>query len=91
MPPRGSASPRLPWRSAWAVATALGVYREIGKRVRAAEDPWAERQSVPTWRKLWHVAGASTAPLRYRALRGTRRARDSGRGRSRPARSRPTR
>ncbi len=59
---------RLPWRSAWAVATALGVYREIGKRVRASEDPWAARQSVPTWRKLWHVAAASTAPLRYRAL-----------------------
>lgn len=59
---------RLPWRSAWAVATALGVYREIGKRVRAADDPWAERQSVPSWRKLWHVASASTAPLRYSVL-----------------------
>ena len=59
---------RLPWRSAWAVATALRVYREIGTRVRAASDPWAERQSVPAWRKLWHVAGAGTARLRFSTL-----------------------
>lgn len=59
---------RLPWRCAWAVSTARGVYREIGKRVRGAEDPWAERQVVPTYRKLWHVAIASGAPLTYRVL-----------------------
>lgn len=53
----------LPWRSAWAIATALQVYREIGKRVRRAGDPWAERQSVPHWRKLVHVAAGSAAPL----------------------------
>ena len=59
---------RLPWRSAWAVSTARGVYREIGQRVRAAPDPWVERQVVPTHRKLWHVAAASMAPLTYRSL-----------------------
>ncbi len=57
---------KLPWRSAWAVATALRVYREIGRRVRRAPNPWAERQSVPGWRKLMHVAGAGAAPALFR-------------------------
>ncbi len=59
---------QLPWRSAWAVATARGVYRDIGKRVRRAGDPWSRRQSVPAWRKLWHVAIGIGAPLTYRVL-----------------------
>ena len=53
----------LPWRSAWAISTALGVYRDIGRRVRKSTDPWTERQSVPRWRKLVHVATAGAAPL----------------------------
>lgn len=53
----------LNWRSAWASATALGVYREIGQRIRRRENPWAERQSVPCWRKLVHVAAGGAAPL----------------------------
>ena len=59
---------RLPWRSAWAVSTARGVYREIGKRIRAAPDPWIDRQVVPNHRKLWHVAVSSLAPATYRSL-----------------------
>ena len=59
---------RLPWRSAWAVATARGIYRDIGRRVRRAEDPWARRQSVRAWRKLWHVGVGLGAPLAYRVL-----------------------
>ena len=55
--------PALNWRSAWAISTALGVYREIGRRIRQREDPWAERQSVPCWRKLVHVAAGSAAPF----------------------------
>ncbi len=59
---------RLPWRSAWAVATARGVYREIGKRVRGVPDPWVTRQSVPGRRKLLHVALGTGAPLTYALL-----------------------
>ena len=59
---------RLPWRSAWAVATALRVYREIGRRVRFSPDPWASRLSVPTWRKLWHVGIGAAQPTLYRAV-----------------------
>ena len=53
----------LDWRSAWAISTALGVYREIGQRIQRRENPWAERQSVPYWRKLVHVAAGGAAPL----------------------------
>ena len=59
---------RLPWRSAWAVATALRVYREIGRRVRFSPDPWARRLSVPGWRKLWHVAAGAAQPALYRIV-----------------------
>ncbi len=58
----------LPWRSAWAISTALGVYREIGNRVRRIPDPWAERQSVPNWRKLVHVVAGGAAPLIIEAV-----------------------
>ncbi len=59
---------RLPWRSAWAIATALRVYREIGKRVRFSPDPWARRLSVPRWRKLWHMGIGSAQPALYRIV-----------------------
>lgn len=59
---------RLPWRSAWAVETARTVYREIGERVRRAEDPWVRRLSVPAWRKLVHVAAGSATPLCFAAM-----------------------
>jgi phytoene synthase len=59
---------RLPWRSAWAVATALRVYREIGRRVRFSSDPWVTRLSVPTWRKLWHVGIGAAQPTLYRVV-----------------------
>jgi 15-cis-phytoene synthase len=59
---------RLPFRSAWAIATALRVYREIGRRVRFSSDPWASRQSVPSWRKLWHVAIGFAQPALFRIV-----------------------
>jgi phytoene synthase len=46
----------LPFRSAWAVAVARGVYREIGERVRRlGEGAWDERVVVPRSRKLLEV------------------------------------
>lgn len=55
----------LPPRSAWAVATAHGVYREIGLRVKAlGEAAWDERVSTGRRQKLVHVArGAAKAVL----------------------------
>ncbi|MBE7220823.1 MAG: squalene/phytoene synthase family protein, partial [Caulobacteraceae bacterium] len=63
---------RLPWRSAWAVATALRVYREIGRRVRFSADPWAARISTPRWRKVWHVGIGAAQPTLYRIVGTTR-------------------
>ena len=43
----------LPWRSAWAVATASGVYREIGVKVkRRGEHAWDTRVSTSKLEKL---------------------------------------
>ena len=60
----------LDWRSAWAISTALGVYREIGQRIRRRDNPWAERQSVPCWRKLVHVVAGGAAPFTRPAVQG---------------------
>jgi phytoene synthase len=44
----------LPLRSAWAISTALGVYRDIGRIVLARGDrAWAERAVVSRPRKAW--------------------------------------
>jgi phytoene synthase len=53
----------LPLRSAWAVATALGVYRDIGRIVRArGVAAWERRAVVSRPRKAWHgVAGLARA------------------------------
>jgi phytoene synthase len=43
----------LPWRSAWAVATARAVYRDIGTQVlRRGADAWRSRASTSGGRKL---------------------------------------
>ena len=53
--------PGLPLRSAWAVATAHGVYREIGLKVRAkGADAWTARQSTSKADKL-RLAGLGAA------------------------------
>ena len=45
----------LPFRSAWSVATALGVYQEIGDIVRARGiRAWERRAVVSRPRKAWH-------------------------------------
>ena len=48
---------RLPLRSAWAIATARGVYRDIGHLVRRRGDKaWDTRAVVSKPRKLWRAA-----------------------------------
>lgn len=43
----------LPWRSAWAIATARGVYRRIGSKVcREKEQAWNRRQGTTKAEKL---------------------------------------
>jgi len=65
----------LPWRSAWAVATASGVYRQIGIKVaRRGEHAWDTRVSTSRLDKLRLVLGGL-----WRAI--------SARGRQWPARS----
>ena len=61
----------LPLRSAWAIATAHGVYRRIGIEVRArGARAWDERVSTSGTRKLWLLAmGAASALIsRYRSV-----------------------
>jgi phytoene synthase len=55
----------LRFRSAWAVATALGVYRDIGRVVRRQGlRAWETRAVVGTPRKLLHVAGGALRALK---------------------------
>jgi phytoene synthase len=55
----------LSFRSAWAIATALGVYRDIGRLVREhGHRAWDERAVVSTPRKLWLAAGGGLRALR---------------------------
>ena len=53
----------LPLRSAWSIATARGVYREIGRKVKAhGAHAWDGRVSTSRLDKLWFVArGAAVA------------------------------
>jgi phytoene synthase len=56
---------QLPFRSAWAVATARGVYSEIGARVRRlGERAWDERIVGPRRRKLTLLAVGLAQALR---------------------------
>ncbi|KAB0682570.1 phytoene/squalene synthase family protein [Aureimonas leprariae] len=57
----------LPRRSSWAIATALGVYREIGLKVVArGAAAWDERVSTSGAEKLRNVAGAGLVALKPR-------------------------
>jgi len=53
----------LPYRAAWAIAAAHGVYRDIGKGVRKrGPRAWDQRVSTGKRRKVfWMVAGATIA------------------------------
>src|SRR5690606_2077197 len=64
---------RLPFRSAWAVATAARVYGEIGNVVRAqGAAAWASRARVSSWRKLALLAAAGAAVARERVRPGNK-------------------
>lgn len=53
----------LPMRCAWSIATARGVYREIGRKVvRVGAHAWDQRIGTTAVEKLWFVArGAAVA------------------------------
>jgi phytoene synthase len=54
----------LGFRSGWAVATALGVYRDIGRVVRErGVHAWDTRAVVSTPRKLLHLCGGALRAL----------------------------
>lgn len=49
----------LPWRVAWAVASARHIYSDIGRRVLALDEAaWKSRVTVSLPRKLWLVGRA---------------------------------
>jgi phytoene synthase len=59
----------LRFRSAWAIATALGVYRDIGRVVRSrGTAAWDERAVVGTARKLWFVATGAVRAAQARSV-----------------------
>ncbi|MEH3085484.1 MAG: phytoene/squalene synthase family protein [Xylophilus ampelinus] len=61
----------LPWRSAWSIATARGVYRQIGWQVRArGSRAWDARVSTSRAAKLRWVAGGALAALASRQASG---------------------
>ena len=57
----------LPWRSAWAIATAHGVYREIGVKVaRSGATAWDRRISTTRWEKSRLAVWGACQVLRSR-------------------------
>ncbi|AEG91851.1 phytoene/squalene synthase family protein [Ramlibacter tataouinensis] len=57
----------LPMRCAWSIATARGIYREIGRKVRAqGGHAWDQRVATSRMEKLWLVArGAGVALIAH--------------------------
>jgi phytoene synthase len=63
----------LPWRSAWSIATARGVYRQIGWNVRARGNrAWDARVSTSRAAKLRWVASGAVSALGSRLRPGDR-------------------
>lgn len=61
----------LPFRSAWAVATALGVYRDIGRVIRArGPRAWDQRAVVGGARKLSLAGRGAATAARATLFRG---------------------
>jgi len=70
-------TPALPFRSAWAVLAAAGIYGDIGRRVRALGDrAWDERVSTTKAAKLGWVARAFAEASARRRLYGDPSPRD---------------
>jgi phytoene synthase len=58
---------RLPPRSAWGIAAARAIYREIGHEVRRrGPRAWDVRVSTSTARKLWLAAGGALSAVAVR-------------------------
>jgi phytoene synthase len=58
----------LPLRSAWAIATARAVYREIGREVvRRGPTAWDKRVTTSARRKLWLAGRGGAAALHVHA------------------------
>jgi phytoene synthase len=69
----------LPLRAAWAVATALSIYREIGQEVRRrGVEAWDERISISKRRRLTGMAQGGLAALMTRSPRGVLSAPERG-------------
>jgi phytoene synthase len=82
----------LPFRSAWSIATARGVYRRIGHLVRArGAAAWDERAATSRWDKLRFIARGGAVALLSRVLparsRASVRTRTDAAGRAPSARS----
>lgn len=64
---------RLPYRSAWAIASARGVYRQIGRTLLAGGPAaWDQRVVVSKPAKLAHVSQASLLAAKARMLEANR-------------------
>ncbi|TWI53012.1 phytoene synthase [Pseudomonas duriflava] len=64
----------LPLRSAWSIATARAVYREIGVKVYArGSHAWDSRVSTSSWDKLRLATGGALLAMRSRVMRPTPR------------------
>jgi phytoene synthase len=60
---------RLPFRSAWAVMAAAGIYGEIGRQVvKAGDHAWDHRISTPATAKIGWIATAWWRAIRRRSL-----------------------
>ncbi len=67
----------LPLRSAWSVATARGVYRAIGRHVKArGGHAWDVRVATSGFEKIWLTARGGAVALAARAGAGARRSDD---------------
>ncbi|HZY19005.1 MAG TPA: phytoene/squalene synthase family protein [Ramlibacter sp.] len=59
----------LPLRCAWSIATARGIYREIGRKVsRYGAGAWDRRVSTSRTEKLWFVARGAGVALAVNAM-----------------------
>jgi phytoene synthase len=64
----------LPFRSAWSVATARSVYREIGRKVVArGPQAWDARAGTNKFEKTWWLVVAAAQAVASRAPRTTER------------------
>ena len=65
----------LPLRSAWSIATARGVYRDIGRQVKAhGAHAWDRRIATSRMDKLWFLARGAAVAVAAQGIAGQPRA-----------------